>query len=116
MAEERTDLAEDRTLMAVERTMASWMGASMGAIGVGLGFRAIFGEVQPPWLPRLIATFFMVLAIVVVISAQRRACHAIKRLSSNHVDPPNSGGLRIAAYGIAAGAAILTVAIWVFFE
>ena len=55
MAEDRTNLAEDRTLMAVERTMASWMGTSMGAIGVGLGFRAIFGEIEPGGASRIAA-------------------------------------------------------------
>lgn len=116
LAEDRTELAEDRTLMAVERTMASWMGASMGAIGVGLGFRAIFGEIEPTWIPRAMATFFMVLAIIMVMGAKRRACNALHRLSSHMVDPPDSRGLNFAAYGIAVGAVILTVGIWVFFE
>lgn len=116
LAEDRTELAEDRTLMAVERTMASWMGASMGAIGVGLGFRAIFGEIEPSWVPRLMASFFMVLAIIIVQGARRRACKAITRLSSHMVDPPDSRGLMLAAHGISAGAAMLTVGIWLFFE
>lgn len=116
LAEDRTELAEDRTLMAVERTMASWMGASMGAIGVGLGFRAIFGEIEPAWVPRAMATFFMLMAIIIVMGARQRACRALARLSSHMVDPPNTTGLNIAAYGIAFGAALLTVGIWMFFE
>ena len=116
LAEDRTELAEDRTLMAVERTMASWMGTSFGAIGVGLGFRALFGRVDPPWLPRLVASAFMVLAIVIVLSAERRSCRALKRLSSHTIEPPASPGLRFSAYGIAAGAALLIVAIWVLYE
>lgn len=116
LAEDRTELAEDRTLMAVERTMASWIGTSFGAIGVGLGFRAIFGAIEPSWLPRLMASFFMVLAVIIVLSAERRASRAIVRLSSHMVDPPNIFGLRFAAYGISIGAGILTVGIWLFFE
>lgn len=116
LAEDRTNLAEDRTLMAVERTMASWMGTSMGAIGVGLGFRAIFGEIEPTWVPRLMSTFFMLLAIVIVQGARQRACKAIARMSSHMVDPPNTNGITLAAHGIAVGAAILTVGVWVFFE
>lgn len=116
LAEDRTNLAEDRTLMAVERTMASWMGTSMGAIGVGLGFRAIFGEIDPPWVPRTMATFFMILAIIIVQGARTRACKAITRMSSHMVDPPNTKGITFAAHGIALGAVLLTVGIWVFFE
>ncbi len=101
--------------MAVERTMASWMSASFGAIGVGLGFRALFGEVEPAWLPRLVASAFMVLAIVMVLSAERRACRAIRRLSSHSITPPSSPGLKMSAYGIATGAALLIAAIWALY-
>lgn len=116
LSEDRTNLAEDRTLMAVERTMASWIGASFGAIGVGLGFRAIFGAIEPTWLPRLMASSFMALAVLIIITAERRASRALMRLSSHMVDPPKIFGLRVVAFGIAVGACILTVGIWVFFE
>ena len=115
LAEERTDLAEDRTLMAVERTMASWTSASFAAIGVGLGLRALFGKVEPAWIPRLVASLFLVLAIVMVISAERRMCHAITKLSSHEVVPPSRNGLRISAYGVAGGATILIAAIWLLY-
>ncbi len=42
MAEERTSFAEDRTLLANERTFAGWAKASFAAIGLGLGFQALF--------------------------------------------------------------------------
>src|SRR5687768_16265802 len=98
---ERTDLAEDRTLMAVERTMASWTSASFAAIGVGLGLQALFARIEPPWMPRLIATLFMVLGIVMVISAERRMCRAISRLSAHQIQPPTRSGLKLSAYGMA---------------
>lgn len=116
LAENRTDLAEDRTMMAVERTMASWMGASFGAIGVGLGFRALFAKIEPSWLPRLIASLFMILAIVIVLSAERRACRALRRLSSHMVESPSSPGIRLSAYGIAVGASVLIAGIWLLYE
>ncbi|WP_260482748.1 YidH family protein [Sphingomicrobium flavum] len=116
LAEDRTDLAEDRTLMAVERTMASWMGTGMGAIGLGLGLRAIFGSFEPSWVPRLMATFFMAVAIVLVVSAKNRMCGAIARMSPNWVEAPSTRGMTMGAYGIVTGAVMLTVGIWVFFE
>lgn len=116
LAEDRTDLAEDRTVMAVERTMASWMGSGMGLIGLGLGLRAIFGEFEPSWVPRAMATFFMLLAIVLVISAKNRMCGAIERMSTNWVEAPNMNGMKWGAYGISLGALMLMVGIWFFFD
>lgn len=115
-ANDRTDLAEDRTLMAVERTMASWTSASFAAIGVGLGLHALFARIEPAWMPRLIATMFMALGIIMVISAERRMCRAITRLSAHQVQPPTRHGLRLSAYGVAAAALILIGAVWLFYE
>lgn len=116
LAEDRTDLAEDRTIMAVERTMASWMGSGMGLIGLGLGLRALFGEFSPSWVPKLMATFFMILAIVVVQGAKRRMCGAINRMHANWVKEPSTKGLEIVATGISAGAIMVGVGIWLFFD
>lgn len=102
--------------MAVERTMASWISASFAAIGVGLGLRALFARIEPPWVPRLIASLFMILAIVMVIAAEQRMCRALGRLSPHMVKPPSRKGLRLAAYGVAAGAAVLIAGIWLFYE
>ncbi len=98
--------------MAVERTMASWLSASFAAIAVGLGFRALFGKIEPAWLPRVIATLFLVLAIVMVLSAERRAVAALKRLSSHRIEPPSGRGLKISAFGVAGGAMIVIWAVW----
>lgn len=102
--------------MAVERTMASWMSASFGAIAVGLGFRALFGAIEPAWVPRLIASGFLMLGIVMVVTAERRACSAMARLSSHSVRPPSSPGLRITAYGVAIGGAVLIAGIWLMYD
>lgn len=56
LASTRTDLAEDRTVLANERTFAGWMRTGLAAVGIGLGFNALFGKMEPEWLPKLIAT------------------------------------------------------------
>lgn len=112
-AEERTDWAEDRTIMALERTFAGWMRTAFAAIAIGIGFRALFGQFDPPWLAKAIATMFIALAIVFAISAERRACRAFERLSSHDVDSPKLPNIRLVAWSIAAGAALLIVALWV---
>jgi putative membrane protein len=98
--------------MAVERTMASWISASFAAIGVGLGLRALFAQIEPSWVPRLISSMFLALAIVMILNAERRMCRAMGRLSSHQIHPPTRAGLRYSAYVIAAATAVLIGAIW----
>ncbi|ANU06563.1 YidH family protein [Paraurantiacibacter namhicola] len=112
-AEDRTDWAEDRTIMALERTFAGWMRTAFAAIAIGIGFRALFGEFEPPWLAKAIATMFITLAIVFALGAERRACRAFTRLSSHAVDSPKLPNIKLIAYAISAGAALLIVALWV---
>ena len=52
LAEDRTDLAEDRTLMANERTFTGWMRTGLACLGLALGFQAVFGKIEPVWLPK----------------------------------------------------------------
>lgn len=113
MAESRTDWAEDRTIMALERTFAGWMRTAFAAIAIGIGFRALFGEFDPPWLAKAIATMFIALAVVFAVSAERRACKAFERLSSHAVDSPRLPNIRLVAWSISAGAIILIIALWV---
>jgi len=112
-AEERTDWAEDRTIMAVERTFAGWMRTAFAAIGIGLAFRALFGEFDPPWLARAIATVFIALGAIFAIGAERRAVHALTRLHTHAIDAPNRPNIRWIAWAVAAGSGVLIVALWV---
>lgn len=112
-AENRTDWAEDRTIMALERTFAGWMRTSFAAIAIGIGFNALFGEFDPPWLARAIATGFIALSIVFAIGAERRASHAFERLSSHAVESPKLPHVKLIAYAISTGAALLIVALWI---
>ena len=73
-ATQKTLLAEDRTLLANERTFAGWMRTGLAAIGVGVGFSALFQTIQPFWVPRSIASVFLLLGASIVFAAQRRAC------------------------------------------
>lgn len=113
LAEDRTDWAEDRTIMAIERTFAGWMRTSFAAIAIGIGFRGLFGEFDPPWLAKGIATLFISLAVVFAISAERRACKALSRLRGHAMDRPDIPKMRWIAYSISAGAALLIIALWV---
>lgn len=111
-ARERTELAEDRTILANERTFAGWMRTSLGCIAIGVGFHALFNKIDPPWIPRLIATGFLVLAVLVIVLAERRAAAVIDRLNAHVVHTARRMNLRLFAATISLGAATFAVIIW----
>lgn len=108
----RTDLAEDRTILANERTFAGWMRTSLACVAIGVGFHALFPKLEPPWIPRAIATAFLLLAILVIVSAERRAAAVARRLSAHVIVTAQGINLRLFAAAISAGAAALILAIW----
>ena len=104
-AEFRTDLAEDRNIMAMERTFAGWMRTAFAAIGIGLGFRAVFGDFEPPWLARAIATVFIVGGGWLAITAERRACKTLARLDPHEFEAISTPNFKLMAYAVATGSA-----------
>ena len=116
LAEERTHLAEDRNIMAMERTFAGWMRTAFAAIGIGLAFRAVFGEFDPSWLARAIATAFILLGSIVAFTAERRARKTLNRLKAHHLEEPEIPSLAWIGRGVAFGGLLLAIALWVLHE
>jgi putative membrane protein len=116
LAKERTDFAEDRTVQATERTFAGWLRTAFAAIGVGLGFHVIFGELDPPWLARAIASLFIALGAVIALTAERRACRTFDRLSTHEVDRPRIPQIRWISWSIVAGALALLAGLWLLHD
>lgn len=108
----RTDLAEDRTILASERTFASWLRTGFAGIGIGLAFNALFVRLEPTWVPRLIATAFLAIAIFIFIAAERRACAVLTKLSPHQVQTARQGNLRIITFVCVAATIALIAAIW----
>lgn len=112
LAEDRTDLAEDRTVLANERTFAGWMRTGLAAIGIGLGFSALFGRLEPSWLARAIATLFILTGIGIFYLAQRNGYAVLTRLNSHEIKPVQGMNLRIVAAAMSVGGILLIVGIW----
>lgn len=108
----RTDLAEDRTILANERTFAGWVRTALACVAIGVGFQALFQRMNPPWVPRAIATAFLLLGIVLVVLAERRAAAVMTRLSTHVVETAKAMNLRLFTAIIALGATALIAAIW----
>lgn len=112
LALERTHFAEDRTVQATERTFAGWLRTAFGAIGVGLAFHVIFGQLNPPWLGRAIASLFILLGAAIAFTAERRACRTFHRLSTHQVDRPRMPSVRWMSWSVVAGALVLVAGLW----
>jgi putative membrane protein len=112
LAEDRTDYAEDRTLLAHERSFAGWLRTGMAAVGIGLGFNALFRTLEPLWVPKAIASSFLLIAILVFISAERRACATVSRLQAHQIKALKPMRIRLLAWLLVAATAALLVAIW----
>lgn len=108
----RNDLSEDRTILANERTFGSWMRTSLGCVAIGVGFQGLFPSMEPAWVPRAIATAFLLLAILVIVLAQRRAAAVIKRLDTHAVVNARAINLQIFAISVSLGSLALIAAIW----
>lgn len=113
LAQDRTDLAEDRTLLAHERSFAGWVRTGMAAVGIGVGFNALFQTLEPAWVPKAIASIFLAIACFIFLSAERRACRAISRLEAHKVTALAPVRLRLLTWILAAATVALGIAIWV---
>ena len=111
-AEFRTDLAEDRSIMAMERTFAGWIRTAFAAIGIGLGFKAVFGAFDPPWLAKAVSTMFILAGGWLAITAQRRACKTLDRLQTHEFEAISTPSFKTLAYAVAMGAIVLTAGLW----
>lgn len=112
LAGARTDLAEDRTLLANERTFAGWARTSFAAVGIGLGFSALFEKLEPLWLPKAISTAFLLIAIFVIVVAERRASAVSDRLETHEIKSFKPINLRLLMGSIVLASVALIAAIW----
>jgi putative membrane protein len=88
------------------------MRTSLGSIAIGIGFHALFGAMQPSWLPRAIATGFLLLAMALIVLAERRAAAVLQRLSPHVIVTSRALNLRLYTGIIVIGATALVGAIW----
>ncbi len=99
-------------MLANERTFASWFRTGFASAGIGLGLQALFLRMQPEWVPRAIATVFLLFAIVLFVAAERRACQVLERLSAHTVQEFKNARLRLMTAVAVGGIAVLIAAMW----
>jgi putative membrane protein len=116
LARDRTDFAEDRTILAHERSFAGWIRTGMAAVGIGLGFNALFGSLDPTWVPKTIATAFLVAAAYIFVSSGQRAREMISRLDAHVVSTLKPMRIRLLAWFLTLLSLALALAIWLLIE
>ncbi|MFP4406499.1 YidH family protein [Rhodosalinus sp.] len=108
----RSGAAEDRTLMANERTFAGWLRTALAALAVAIGLHAVFRDVAPSWIPRAVATVFVLAAIAIVLSAARKARKTHRRFSGDRAGLHSDSGFVLIAAAVTAGSAATGVILW----
>jgi putative membrane protein len=116
LAIDRTNLAEDRTVLAHERSFASWLRTGLAAVGIAIGFNALFKTLDPDWVAKAIATAFLAIAITIFLSAQRRAATVIDRLDVHEVEALKPVRARLISWAFIAATIALGAAMWLLVE
>lgn len=98
--------------MAAERTFSSWMGTGLGAIGVAIGMKAVFGAFEPTWAAKLVASIFLLVAILLFWSARNQACKTRTRLRENDVQAQSDTSFTLLAALMTIGAVATGAILW----
>ncbi|WP_281824237.1 DUF202 domain-containing protein [Jannaschia rubra] len=112
MAEERTRWSEDRTALSNERTFAGWMRTGMAALAVAIGLRAVFSAAEPTWVPKSIATIFIVAALVIFWTARYNAGKAHDRLSTHEAEAQSARVFTLLTVTFSIGSVATGVVLW----
>ena len=112
LAESRTELAEDRTILAHERSFAGWLRTGMACVGIALGFHALFARLDPPWVPKGIATAFLVIAITIFVTSARRARSVLDKLEAHTVRELRAMRLTLLSAGLVTATVALGITLW----
>ncbi|MEM9797513.1 MAG: DUF202 domain-containing protein [Pseudomonadota bacterium] len=111
-AEWRTDWAEDRTVLANERTFAGWMRTGMAAIAIAVGLRAVFNEAEPTWVPKAVATLFILAALTIFYAAWKNSCKGQRRLDTHDTEEQETRTFGLLASIFSIGAVAVCVVLW----
>jgi putative membrane protein len=112
LAENRTNWAEDRTILANERTFAGWMRTGMASLAVAIGLRAVFGEFEPTWAAKAVATIFVVAAIYIFWGAHDTATKTLKRLEDHHANAQPNQRVKLLAIIFSIASAAVGGILW----
>jgi putative membrane protein len=89
------------------------MRTGLAAVGIGLGFNALFGKLEPAWVPKATATLFIAIGVLIFWTAQHNGSAVQERLHSHQARPLRTQNLKLIAALMALGSIALAGGIWV---
>lgn len=111
-AERRTAWAEDRTVLANERTFSGWTRSGMTAVALAIGMNALFGSIEPGWLTKTVASFFIGVGVLMFIFARGNAVKTLNRLNDHRAEPLSSRQCNALSGLLIAGSLAVCVLLW----
>ena len=84
----------------------------MASVALAVGLRAVFGQFDPTWLAKSVATIFIVLALYIFWAAERSAAQTLARLSDNDAHAQPLTRMRIIVAALALGAVSVGGVLW----
>lgn len=84
----------------------------MAAVGIGIGFNALFDALEPAWVPKAIATAFLLIAIFIFVSSERRARRVTGRLEAHAIRELKPMRMRLLTVALVLATVALIAAIW----
>ena len=84
----------------------------MASVGIALGFNALFRSVEPAWIAKAIASLFLLIAIFIFLSAERRTCAIMERIQPHKVATLRPVRMRILTWILVTATIALGTAIW----
>ena len=112
MAEDRTDWAEARTVLANERTFAGWMRTGMASVALALGLRALFGPFEPTWIPKAVASVFIVVSLMIFWAAWYNSSRTQKKMNDHEAQSQSARNMSWISSVLAFGAFSTGCILW----
>ncbi|QFU09717.1 hypothetical protein PARPLA_00720 [Rhodobacteraceae bacterium THAF1] len=112
LAQDRTDWAEDRTRLAAERTYAGWVRTGLTTVVVALALQAVFSVYEPKWVPKAIASAFLLAALVIFVAGWDEARRACRDLDTHDATAQPTWRLSILSLLLAFGTVGIGVVLW----
>ena len=88
------------------------MRTGFAAVGIGLAFQVLFQAMQPVWVPKAIATAFLLAGAYVIVVAERRAAAVMERFDEHKAAELRPINLEVVTWTAVAATLSLIAAIW----
>lgn len=84
----------------------------LGAVGIAIGLKAVFGATDPTWVAKLAASLFLAIAILVYWLARRQAVKTLSRLHESDAEAMPTRNFSLLAGVLTAATVFVGGVLW----